>query len=293
MSACAGSRPARSSTRSRDHGVTHLCGAPIVMNMLINAPRRGSAGRSTTQVEMMTAAAPPPAAVIERMERMGFHITHVYGLTEVYGPAVVCAWHDEWDGLPPGEQARLKARQGVRYPVLEGLMVADPQTLAPVPPDGADDGRGLHARQHRHEGLSEEPDGDRGGLRRRLVPHRRSRRAATPTAMSSSRTARRTSSSPAARTSRRSRSRACSTATRRCSRPRSSRAPTRQWGETPCAFVTLQGRRRRRPPQEIIAFCRGDLARFKVPRTVVFGPLPKTSTGKVQKFVLRDQARAL
>jgi len=117
-----------------DHGVTHLCGAPIIMNMLINADDKSKRefGRA---IELMTAAAPPPAAVIEKMERMGFHITHVYGLTEVYGPAVVCEWHDEWNGETTAEQARLKSRQGVRYPVLEDLMVADPDTMRPVPAD--------------------------------------------------------------------------------------------------------------------------------------------------------------
>src|SRR5882672_1944145 len=111
-----------------EHGVTHLCGAPIVMNLLVHATKeqRKPLGRT---IELMTAAAPPPAAIIEAMEKSGFHITHVYGLTEVYGPAVVCEWHPEWDALPAAERAGLKARQGVRYPVLEGLMVADPNTL--------------------------------------------------------------------------------------------------------------------------------------------------------------------
>src|SRR5262249_17777955 len=120
----------------RDHGVTHFCGAPVVLNLLINAPEEERAGFAR-KVEVMTAASPPPAAVIEKMERMGFHITHVYGLTEVYGPAVVCAWHEDWNALASAEQATLKARQGVTYPVLEGLMVADPNTLRPVPSDGA------------------------------------------------------------------------------------------------------------------------------------------------------------
>jgi fatty-acyl-CoA synthase len=116
--------------------VTHLCGAPVVMNMLQNAgpePTR----RIDRQADMMTAGAPPPAAVIEGMERLGFRIAHVYGLTESYGPATVCAWHDEWDALPAEERALLKARRGVNYPVLDGLMVADPASLAPVPADGA------------------------------------------------------------------------------------------------------------------------------------------------------------
>ena len=118
-----------------EQGVTHLCGAPIVMGMLVNATD-AERREFPQQVEMMTAASAPPAAVIERMETLGIRVTHVYGLTEVYGPAVVCAWHEEWNGLPIEEQATLKARQGVRYPVLEGLMVADPATLEPVPADG-------------------------------------------------------------------------------------------------------------------------------------------------------------
>jgi len=117
-------------------GVTHLCGVPVVMTMLLNAePDLTRGARPADRDDDRRCA--PPAAVIEEMEELGFHITHVYGLTEVYGPAVVCAWHDEWDELPSAERARLKARQGVTYPVLEGLMVADPASLAPVPADGA------------------------------------------------------------------------------------------------------------------------------------------------------------
>ena len=116
-------------------GVTHLCGAPVVMNMLLNAPA-AQLPKLDRRIALMTAASPPPAAVIEGMERLGFDITHVYGLTEVYGPAVVCDWHEDWDALPAADRATLKSRQGVRYPVLEGLTVADPATLAPVAADG-------------------------------------------------------------------------------------------------------------------------------------------------------------
>jgi acyl-CoA synthetase (AMP-forming)/AMP-acid ligase II len=118
-----------------EHGVTHFCGAPIVMNMVINTLEKSRA-RFDHTVNVMTAAAPPPAATLEGMQRQGFRVTHVYGLTETYGPAVVCAWHDEWDRLPIEEQATLKARQGVRYPNLEDLAVLDPMSLAPVPDDG-------------------------------------------------------------------------------------------------------------------------------------------------------------
>ena len=135
MCACARSRPGPSFRQSRSTEVTHFCGAPIVLNLLNNA----SADERVAfdhRVEVMTAAAPPPAAVIARMEQAGFRVTHVYGLTEVYGPVTVCDWHDEWNALPLDEQAALKARQGVPYATLDGLMVADSATLAPVPPDG-------------------------------------------------------------------------------------------------------------------------------------------------------------
>src|SRR5690606_875253 len=119
----------------REHEVTHFCGAPIVLNSLVNAPAQLKEGISHT-VKAMTAGAAPPAAVIAGIEAMGFEVTHVYGLTETYGPVTVCAWHEEWDAQPLDERARLKARQGVRYQMLEGLMVADPETLEPVPRDG-------------------------------------------------------------------------------------------------------------------------------------------------------------
>ena len=267
------------------HGVTHLCGAPVVMNMLLNARTE----RLPRPVDMMTAGAAPPAAVIGGIEALGFRITHVYGLTEVYGPAVVCAWHDEWDALDGDARARLKARQGVRYPVLEGLTVADPQTLAPVPPDGETMGeilmRGnivmkgyLKNPQATDEAFAggwfhtgdlavAHPDGyieikDRskdiiisGGenistIEVEDVLYRH------PAVLEAAIVAR----------------------------------PDPNWGETPCAFVTLKDGATG-DPAAIIAFCRERLAHFKAPRHVVFGPLPKTSTGKIQKYVLRDRAK--
>jgi fatty-acyl-CoA synthase len=270
-------------------GVTHLCGAPVVMNMLLNAGS-GLKRSLDRRIEMMTAGAPPPAAVIEGMEALGFHITHVYGLTEVYGPAVVCAWHDEWDALPAAERARLKARQGVTYPVLEELTVADPLSLVPVAPDGATMGevmmrgnivmKGYLKNQRATEeafaggwfhsgdlGVTH-PDGyielkDRskdiiisGGenistIEVEDVLYRH------PAVLEAAVVAR----------------------------------PDPMWGETPCAFVTLKPEAAA-TAEEIITFCREHLARFKAPRTVIFGPLPKTSTGKIQKFVLRERAKA-
>jgi fatty-acyl-CoA synthase len=270
-------------------GVTHLCGAPVVMNLLLN-DRAAEGRRLPRPVHMMTAGAAPPATVIEGMEAKGFHITHVYGLTEVFGPSVVCAWHDEWDALSADERARLKSRQGVSYPALDGLMVADPETLAPVPLDGTSMGevfmRGNIVMKGylKNPAATEEafsggwfhtgdlavahPDGyieikDRskdiiisGGenistIEVEDVLYRH------PAVLEAAVVAR----------------------------------PDERWGETPCAFVTL------RPDaaataDEIIGFCRQHLAHFKAPRRVVFGALPKTSTGKIQKFVLRERAKA-
>jgi fatty-acyl-CoA synthase len=269
--------------------VTHLCGAPVVMNMLLNAgpELRRSLER---RVEMMTAGAPPPAAVIEGMEGLGFHITHVYGLTEVYGPAVVCAWHDEWDALPPAERARLKARQGVTYPVLEDLTVADPVSLEPVASDGAVMGEVLMRGNIVMKGYLKNPrateeafaggwfhSGDLGVMhhdgyielkdRSKDIIISGGENISTievedvlyrhPCVLEAAVVAR----------------------------------PDPMWGETPCAFVTLKPQASA-TADEIIAFCREHLAHFKAPRTVLFGPLPKTSTGKIQKFVLREQAKA-
>ncbi|WP_010587052.1 acyl-CoA synthetase [Schlesneria paludicola] len=272
-----------------EHRVTHLCGAPIVLNLLVNAPEKV---RFEHTIEIMTAASAPPSSVIAAMEGMGFHVTHVYGLTEVYGPATVCDWHPEWDQLPLEERARLKSRQGVNYAVLEGLMVADPTTMEPCPADGKTLGevmmRGnivmkgyLKNRQATEEAFRggwfhtgdlavTHPDGyielkDRskdiiitGGenvstieVEDALYKH--------PAVMDVAVVAR----------------------------------PDEKWGETPCAFICLKPDAQATTSQEIIAFCRQQMAGFKVPKTVVFGPLPRTSTGKIQKHVLRDKARQL
>jgi fatty-acyl-CoA synthase len=273
-------------------GVTHLCGAPVVMNMLLNfSPGAGPGLRRSLdrRIEMMTAGAPPPAAVIEGMEALGFHITHVYGLTEVYGPAVVCAWHDEWDALPAAERARLKARQGVTYPVLEELTVADPATLVPVAADGTTMGEVLMRGNIVMKGYLKNPrateeafaggwfhSGDLGVMhpdgyielkdRSKDIIISGGENISTievedvlyrhPAVLEAAVVAR----------------------------------PDPMWGETPCAFVTLKVAASA-TAEEIIAFCREHLARFKAPRTVLFGPLPKTSTGKIQKFVLRERAK--
>jgi fatty-acyl-CoA synthase len=270
--------------------VSHLCGAPIVMNMLLNA--KPSERRSYThRVEMMTAASAPPAAVIEGMEKLGFAITHVYGLTEVYGPSVVCAWHGEWNELAAGEQARLKARQGVRYPVLDGLMVADAKTLEPVPADGRTMGEVFMRGNIVMKGYLKNPratdDAFKGGwfhtgdlgvmhedgyieLKDRSKDIIISGGENISTIEVEGVLYRHPAVLEAAVVAR----------------------PNDTWGETPCAFVTLK-EGASAEAGDIIQFCRQHMARFKVPRTVVFGPLPKTSTGKIQKFVLRDKAKAL
>ena len=270
------------------HGVTHFCGAPIIMTMLLNSGRSEAA--SGRRLEMMTAAAPPPAAVIEGMERMGVRITHVYGLTECYGPAVICAWHEEWDALDPTEKARLKARQGVRYPVLEELMVADAETLQPVPADGQTMGEVFLRGNVVMKGYLKNPKstaaafaggwfhtGDLGvmhpdgyiELKDRSKDIIISGGENISTIEVESVLYRHPAVLEAAVVAK----------------------PDVKWGETPAAFITLKDGAAA-TETEIIAFCRQHLAGFKLPKTVVFGPLPKTSTGKIQKYVLRQRIAA-
>ena len=273
------------------HAITHFCAAPVVLNLLVNAPAevKRPVGRT---VEVMTAASAPPAAVIAAIEAMGFRITHVYGLTEVYGPAVVCAWPPEWDALAPGERARLKARQGVRYPVLDGLMVAEPETMTPVPADGETMGevmmqgnivmKGyLNDRAATEESFAHGwfHSGDLGVMhadgyielkdRSKDIIISGGENISTieveavlyrhPAVLEVAVVAK----------------------------------PDEKWGEVGCAFVTLKPDAAEVSPETIIDFCRDNLAHFKAPRHVVFGDLPKTATGKVQKYALRARARDL
>ena len=277
-------------TAIAEEGVTHLCGAPVVMNMLLNAP--ASARRKIDhRVAMMTAGSAPPAAVIEGMEALGFDITHVYGLTETYGPATVCDWHPEWNLRPASEKAALKARQGVRYPVLDGLMVGDPASLAPVATDGNAMGEILFRGNIVMKGYLKNPaataEAFAGGwfhsgdlavahpdgyveVRDRSKDIIISGGENISTIEVEGVLYRHPAVLEAAVVAR----------------------PDATWGETPCAFITLKPGASA-TADEIIAFCRDNLAHYKAPRTIVFGALPKTSTGKVQKFVLRQQAKAL
>ena len=271
----------------RQHGVTHYCGAPIVHGLLVNAPAELKAG-VPRGVKCMVAGAAPPASMIEGMEQMGFDLTHVYGLTEVYGPATVCAKHAAWDALDIGQRAMLNARQGVRYHLERDARVLNPETMQPVPMDGETMGeimfRGNIAMKgylknpqateeafaggwfHSGDLAVQYPDGyikikDRskdiiisGGenissIEVEDVLYRH------PAVLAAAVVAK----------------------------------PDPKWGETPCAFLELK------PGAEvteadIVAHCKQHLAGFKVPRAIVFGELPKTSTGKIQKFELRKQA---
>ncbi|MGK2872194.1 MAG: acyl-CoA synthetase [Alphaproteobacteria bacterium] len=269
--------------------VTHMCGAPVVMGMLINAKPEERIAFSHT-IEFFTAAAPPPASVIGAMQASGFSVTHLYGLTETYGPAVINDWHEEWNALPADEQATIKARQGVRYQVLEDLSVRDPETMREVPNDGDTMGEVMFRGNVVMKGYLKNPkatnesfeggwyhSGDLGvrhpdgyiQLRDRskdiiisggenissievedtLYKH--------PGILEAAVVAR----------------------------------ADEKWGETPCAFITLKHTHQNLTAQDIIAYCRENLAHFKCPRHVVFTELPKTSTGKVQKFKLREMTK--
>jgi fatty-acyl-CoA synthase len=283
--------PARIFAAIREHRVTHLCGAPIVLNMLIHAPAEAKVAFDH-RVDVATGGAAPPSAVIEAMEAMGFRVTHLYGLTESYGPATLCTWQSEWDVLAPLERAQRMARQGVAMPTLASLQIADSATAAPVSRDGTTLGEVMLRGNTIMKGYFKNPPAteaafaggwyhtgdlavwhpdnyievkDRlkdiiitGGenvssleVEECLYRH--------PQVMEAAVVAR----------------------------------PDPHWGETPCAFVTLKGDAENIAASDIIAWCREHLAHFKVPKSVVFGPLPKTMTGKIQKYVLRERARNL
>ena len=274
-----------------DHGVTHFCGAPIVLNLIINAGESESRNFDHT-VEVMTAAAPPPAAVLAAMEAAGFSMTHVYGLTETYGPAVICAWHPEWNDLSLAEQAEIKSRQGVPYHMLEDLKVLDPETMDAVKPDALQLGEVMFRGNIVMKGYLKNPkataeafaggwfhSGDLGVLHPDGYIQLKDRSKDIiisggenissieiedtlyrhPDVLEAAVVAR----------------------------------PDDKWGETPCAFVTLKDSAVGVTDQDIINFCREQMAHFKIPKTVVFLELPKTSTGKVQKFRLREKTEVM
>jgi fatty-acyl-CoA synthase len=273
----------------KQHKVTHLCGAPIVMNLMANANDELKAGVDH-QVNIMTAASAPPPAVLEAMQKLNFKVTHAYGLTEVYGPAVVCAWHQEWDELSLADQAGMKARQGVRYPMLEELVVMDPNTMKPVPSDGKTIGEIMFRGNIVMKGYLKNPraseeafaggyfhSGDLAVCHEdgyiQIMDRSKDIIISGGENISSIEVEGTLYRHPAVLEA------------------AVAGIPDEKWGETPCAFVTLRDDASEVSEQEIIEFCRANMAHFKAPRKVVFGPLPKTSTGKIQKFVLRERAR--
>jgi len=270
--------------------VTHLCGAPVVMSTLLNAPAQEKKPLPHV-VEFFTAAAPPPEAVLAAMREAGFNVTHLYGLTEVYGPAVVNEWDSAWDALPANEQAMKKARQGVRYPVLEALDVVDPDTMESLPADGETLGEVVFRGNVVMKGYLKNPASTRAafaggwfhsgdlGVKHpdgyvQLKDRSKDIIISGGENISSIEVEDALYKHPAVQVA--------AVVAR----------PDEKWGATPCAFIEL------RPgasasAEELIEWCRQHLARFKVPRHVVFAEVPKTSTGKIQKFRLREMAKAL
>ncbi len=273
-----------------DHGANYLCGAPIVLSFMINAT--DDERRPFNHLcKVMTAAAPPPATVLQSMQEQGFDVTHVYGLTETYGPAVACAWHREWNDLPMGKQANLKARQGVSYMVEEDTKVIDPKTMQEVPHDGETMGEVMMRGNIVMKGYLDNPEataealadgwfhsGDLGVVHPDGYIQLRDRAKDIIISGGENISSIEVESAIYAHEA----VAACAVVAR----------PDDKWGETPCAFIELK------PgatvdEAEIITHCRGILAGYKVPKTVIFQEVPKTSTGKIQKVPLREKAKNL
>ncbi|MBI2312188.1 MAG: acyl-CoA synthetase [Betaproteobacteria bacterium] len=273
----------------REHRVTHYCGAPIVHSMFINASDEMRKGIDH-KVSGLVAAAAPPAAMIEGMERIGFNITHVYGLTETYGPAALCAKHPEWDQMPIDKRTERNGRQGVRYPLEEGMTVMNPETMQSVPWDGETMGEIMFRGNITMKGYLKNPNataeafaggwfhsGDLAVLQPdgyvKIKDRSKDVIISGGENISSLEVEDVLYRHPAVL--------AAAVVAR----------PDRKWGETPCAFVELKSGAQV-TEKELIEFCRGNLAHFKAPRAIIFGELPKTSTGKIQKFLLREKARS-
>jgi fatty-acyl-CoA synthase len=270
--------------------VTHLCGAPIVMSLMISAPETAKRALDRT-VQFFTAAAPPPEKLLADMKHAGFDVTHLYGLTETYGPAVVNDWHDDWSALPPAEQATLKARQGVRYLALEGLDVMDPETMIPVPRDGQTMGEVMFRGNVVMKGYFRNPQatqkafaggwfhsGDLGV--RHPDGYIQLKDRSKDVIISGGENI---SSIEVEETLYRHPAVAVTAVVA---------MPHEKWGESPCAFVEL-AEGQVADAAALRAWCRDHLAPYKVPGQFVFSTIPRTSTGKIQKFLLREQAREM
>jgi fatty-acyl-CoA synthase len=273
----------------RDHRVTHLCGAPIVLNLLVHAPAHAKIA-SDHVVDVATGGAAPPSAVISAMEAMGFRVTHLYGLTESYGPATLCEPQDEWQSLDLASRARKMARQGVTLPTLAQLQVADPQSAAPVARDGRTMGevmlRGNTIMKGYLKNEAATASAFAGGWFRTGdlgVWHADGYIEIKDRSKDIIITGGENVSSLEVEE--------CLYRHPGIMEAAVVAAPDPQWGETPCAFVTPKPGATALTEADVIAWCREHLAHFKVPRRIVFGPLPKTSTGKIQKYVLRERAR--
>ena len=274
-----------------EYGVSHFCGAPIILGMIVNANESQRREFSHT-VEVMTAAAPPPAAVLEKMEKSGFHMTHVYGLTETYGPAVICEWNTEWDQLTDSQKAELKSRQGVPYTALAGLEIMDPESMTSVPTDGQSLGEAMFRGNNVMKGYLKNSDetekafsggwfhsGDLGVMHPDQYIQLKDRSKDIiisggenissieiedvlfrhPAVMEAAVVAQ----------------------------------YDEKWGESPCAFVKLNPEFSPPPSAEdLMEHCKNNMARFKAPKNVIFGELPKTSTGKIQKYLLRERVNS-
>ena len=273
------------------HRVSHFCGAPLVLNMLASAPE----ARTLTIDHAVTAyvgGAAPPAAVIAALERIGIRVVHLYGLTETYGPSHYCAWQPDWDGLDTEQRARYTARQGVRYPTIDDTRVADPETLEPVPQDGQTIGEILLRGNSVMKGYLDDPDATEEAFRGGWF-HTGDLAVWHPDGYIEIK--------DRAKDIIISGGENISTievegvlyrhpAVLECAVVA---APSERWGETPCAFVTLRAEAGEVGAEELQRFCRRHLAGFKIPRHVIFAELPKTSTGKVQKYLLRQRAASL
>ena len=274
-----------------EHGVTHMCGAPVVLNLLLHAPDSVKR-RFAHIVEVATGGAAPPSAVIEGMSEMGFNVTHLYGLTETYGPATVCAWQEAWGALDIEGRAGRMARQGVPYHTMHAMMVADGETMAETPRDGETIGELMLRGNTVMRGYLKNPEATEEAFRggwfhtgdlavRHPDGYVEMKDRAKDIIISGGENI-------------------SSLEVEEClfRHPKIMEAavvarPDEHWGETVCAFVTPRDGAGDLAEDEVVAWCRDRIARYKTPRTVVFGPLPKTSTGKIQKFVLRDRARSL